>query len=212
MDPWYLEDLRYRVPVPKLFRSVEKGGAFARCVDCERDLLATETPYLVEKALRGSETVYEFAICMECRDSLEERLSRESRDRVARFFLVHVRGILSREARIRMAVEEERERWLRAAEPQAADAGPLLLPWLDRCVLFGTAAEQCGERVVLALCQRQELLVGSMPWMIGEPALEQFQGILSKQTREELDGWKDEHMGTPPEFEELLKGPRVVIV
>lgn len=233
MDPWFLEDIHFRMKIPRLFSSVEHGGVFTECVECGRDLRPPGTFYLIEKALRASETIYEFALCLDCREGLETMISEESKGRIEAFFESNAFGLLSREIRIRRAAQDRvvfsdmgrgdgaLEYDLRSAGQDARpDTGPdgqgrasmLLAPWIDRCLIRTTPEARCKERVLIGVCDGPDLLVGPMPWMLSDEALENMQEILSVATKEELGRWKDETLGMPPELEELLRGPRFVLV
>ncbi|MGE9293575.1 MAG: hypothetical protein ACQKBW_08180, partial [Puniceicoccales bacterium] len=73
-------------PVPKVFYSFETGEAFRSCTLCERDLFATDTRYIIEKAFRKKETIFEYAMCLDCVEREQQNLSINSRKLINHFF------------------------------------------------------------------------------------------------------------------------------
>ena len=51
-----------------------------------------------------------------------------------------------------------------------------------------------------------------MPFIIGDEAMEEMQGLLSQKTQDELDRFVDDNFGLPPELKELLKDKPLVLV
>lgn len=78
-------------PIAPEFHSVEHGGLFQYCLGCERDLLANEEAYLVEKVYSQSEVIYEYALCQNCAGNMQEELSKESKKSVRRYIKKHRR-------------------------------------------------------------------------------------------------------------------------
>ena len=70
-----------RLPIPEAFHSFESGAAFQCCSVCSSPFGA-ELPYVIEKGFLKGETIYEVAICLDCRGGIREELSEESRQRI----------------------------------------------------------------------------------------------------------------------------------
>lgn len=187
------------VPIPEVLYSEETGAPFARCLQCERDLHAGGVPYLIEKAFRAvpdydaRETVFEYALCLTCYESLSAALSEASR------------------ARIQAFVAERVDFGARAADLLSEeDAAPAR--WLDRCIVDGSPAGALGEYQLLAHCQGNRLVLSHLPCLIGGPAIEAMTALLSQKTRDELGGFQNDLLGPAPDVEELLTGPRPVLL
>lgn len=202
MNDDYLGNVAKRIALPTRFHSVEKARPFGNCVDCELELTGSGVPYLIEKALRGAETVYEFALCMTCRDKLESSLSKESLSRIEDMYRSQMGRMYHRYFRLRRLLQEDSLRSL----PDGLD------PWLSSCAVTGRSVTPKDERIEIALCQGSELLLGDFPMMISESTMETMMELLSKASRDELDRWRDEKLSPSPEWQELLGGPRVFVM
>ena len=65
------------IKIPKEFYNSESKSLFTHCKCCNIKL-DTGVPYMVEKAFKGNETVFEFAICHPCIENLHAELSEKS--------------------------------------------------------------------------------------------------------------------------------------
>lgn len=65
------------------FHSVEHDGPFEHCSRCGATLNEGNA-YQINKAWRGGECIFEYAFCTECRDSLLEEFSEESKRNLMR--------------------------------------------------------------------------------------------------------------------------------
>lgn len=70
-----------RMPIPEAFHSFESGRAFDCCSVCTSAFGET-VPYVIEKGFLKGETIYEVAICLDCRGSIRGELSEESKQRI----------------------------------------------------------------------------------------------------------------------------------
>ena len=66
------------VEIPKWFYPFLEDRPFKRCLICEQELLGGDVQYLIEKAWKGTEVIFEYAICLACIESQQEELSLES--------------------------------------------------------------------------------------------------------------------------------------
>lgn len=78
------------------FYSEEHDGPFTHCSKCSYSL-EDGHPYQVNKSWKDTECIFEYAFCHQCRESLLEEFSTESKLNLIRFqqkhFKVHVKGI-----------------------------------------------------------------------------------------------------------------------
>jgi hypothetical protein len=177
--------------IPKVFHCEQTGSLFDRCLVCG-NLLTSWTTYLIEKARRGGETLYEYAVCLACYASLREDLSAASTAAVDRFF------------------DERVDFQLRNIELKAIARGRVE-PWLSECVVYRTPIEPQGEYQMFALCRGSSLIMDRFPYAICGEAVEELLELLSPKTRGEMDRFIEEHLGLPPE---VVRGPadRVVLL
>ena len=183
-------------PIPKVFWSDLTGKPFEQCIMCERHLLEDGTQYLVEKAIKTykgryvKDTVFEYAICMDCRDTMHEKLSEESRVALSGYFNSRFNPA-ERVAKYEHGTVEER---------------------LKHCLLEGEEPSEGGEYQIYALCDGSDMINDLMPFMIRGESLEAVMHLISAKSLDELNGFMKENFTGPPEFKEILDGgPRVFI-
>lgn len=63
------------IPLPEIFWSFETGQPMEHCSLCGCDLMVPDTNYLIEKAFKNRETVFEHALCLKCYTDAHESLS-----------------------------------------------------------------------------------------------------------------------------------------
>jgi hypothetical protein len=226
-----------RIPIPERFHSDETEAPFSECLVCECSLLDASTEYLIEKAYRRfaeydvQETVFEYAICMECHLEIVESFSEPSQQRCESYFDERV-DLPGRAQRLLAdpidapegAADADETAGDAAGEENAASdhtmvtGGPLvrhgpdpedvdLDDWLDACIVHGTAPEEMDEYQILGHCVGDEMLVTHLPLMIGSAAMDEVAQLLSNETLDELGGFRDEYFGLPPELKRDLSGP-----
>jgi len=72
------------------FQSLEHDGPFEHCSRCAASLLDGR-PYQINKAWRGGECIFEYAFCLDCRDSLLSEFSEESKGNLLQYQEQHMR-------------------------------------------------------------------------------------------------------------------------
>ena len=80
------EDASSRKPLPREFWSEHDEAPFRTCSDCSAPLEAPEALYVISKAWRDGEVVFEFALCMGCSMALFSQYSEESKQSLAVYF------------------------------------------------------------------------------------------------------------------------------
>ncbi len=185
-----------RIPIPESLHSIETGDPIATCLACDAPLLDGPTEYLVEKGYRQyeaydvQETVFEYAICMDCHADMRQSFSEPSKRRCQAYLSEHV-DLAARTGRL-----------LDADSRDPAD-------WTRQCVVHGTPRDELTEYQVIAHCQGDELLLTHLPLLMGGPAIDALAQRLSSETLDDLGGFRDEHLGLPPELKRDLQGPIV---
>lgn len=169
------------VPIPSQFHSLYHEGPFRNCIDCNRDLIADNCMYGIERVFRGTEPVMEMAICMDCRNKISEDLSKESSQRISAFL----------EERFDFEMRfEDTKKW----------GGDEIEKWLDRCILLKTPKQECRNFQIAAICRGGLMSIDLLPIMISEEASREMQKLMSKKTRDRLGDMVDEFFGQPSEF------------
>lgn len=181
------------VDIPKELCSSETGRPFKSCLICESEFDEYDQ-YMVEKAVRKyndfgvQDTVFEYAVCMDCYATLSADFSEESRLRLDTYFGERVD-------------QEAREQHLATFE---ADD---MAPRLGTCMVTGATIDDLEEYQIVGHCIGSRLVVGPAPFMIGGPTIDEIVGLLSAETADALGGLRDKYFGLPPEFE-----PHVLIL
>ncbi|UXP31459.1 hypothetical protein N6H18_13980 [Reichenbachiella agarivorans] len=185
--------------IPKIFFSDYLGTPFQRCIQCECDLLIEEKPYLIEKALKpyGSydaySTLFEYAVCMRCAEGMKSMLSKESLANLMHYFSTHTDHVGYRQELASMG-----------------DFDPI--KWIEKCMISGRDVSELTECQIYAFCAGDQLVFSEFPYMISGPVLDEVVDLISAETKDELDRFKDEFVDGPSEFQDLLKsGPKVFI-
>ena len=175
------------LPIPQTFLNSDTKAPMTNCIQCDYDLMKGDRYYMIEKvfkhypALARTEVLFEYAICSHCYEKMKEALSVESMMNLSNYTMENTdfEGMQRR-------IEEH---------PDNPDA------WLSHCMIKGTAKEEMTEFQMGACFKGDRLVTNFMPpFMIGELAMEEMNELLSKETKDEMDGFMDEHFGVPPEL------------
>ncbi len=181
------------VEIPAILRKHEDGKLHHECIECGTGLLQEGKRYVIERALRrypGVErldTIFEYAICLDCAEELHNSFSIESREAIIDFFMKS-KTFMTRGQMIRFAIEGGRTSHLGL--------------WFDRCAITGEEVSGMEEYQVAAFCVGDRLELSLLPYVIGGAAADQLMGRLSNKTIDDLDDFSGRHFGLPPEFGE----------
>lgn len=183
--------------IPRLFRNTEEEF-FQSCNFCGKDLQDSGEAYHIQRSLRYnqefgvSECIFEAAICFACQAEVSRSFSEESRNRLTEFF----QGIMLP----RLLFED-----------QHSSNDELMDERLQTCLITGRPIEDGEEYLVSGECLHDKLCLTGGPNLISENGMEEYQALLSPQTKDELNGFRNNLNDVPPELEDLFR-PRPVIV
>ena len=175
------------LPIPDIFRNSDTRGLMTNCIQCDYDLMLGDRYYMIEKvfkrypALDKVEVLFEYAICSHCYEKMKDALSAESMTNLSLYMMQNTdfQALTQR-------MEENPE------DPEK---------WLSHCMIKGTPKEEMTEFQMGACFMGDRLITNfTPPFMIGELAMEEMNELLSKETKDEMDGFMDEHFGVPPEL------------
>ena len=193
------KDNQSLVDIPKVFFSDLTGAPIKSCISCECDLIGTNVPYLIEKALKpyngyqSFSTVFEYAICMSCAEAMKGTISTLSMKRINQYFVENI----DFEKRRRIILESE------STDYQTR---------LNNCMVKGLDAKEVGELQIYAQCVGDRMVSGEFPYMVSGVALDEVVNLLSPKSIDDLDRFKNEVVEGPSEFQDLLQGgPKVFI-
>ena len=132
------------------------------------------------------DTIFEYAMCINCMEEMRKSLSEESRQKVDNYLLEHSN------------LDERRNKLLSKENIDVDD-------WISNCIINNESTHELQEYQIMCQCQGKHMLFTYMPFMISCTASEEMQELLSKQTKDELDRFYDTHLGIPPEYKEFFK-------
>ncbi|MCB1123531.1 MAG: hypothetical protein KJT03_18405 [Verrucomicrobiae bacterium] len=164
------------IPIPEKFWSFETGKPFETCSLCGTELLQSGANYLVEKAFKKTEVIFEYAICRDCRMKVMNELSRKSLKLIDHYFSEHV----DEEARLEKLWKES---------PRSADG------WISHCLVKGTPVEELEEYQVGGLFTGDNMVLADFPFALGGVAIDEIIHLLSDETLGALNDFSDKVFG-----------------
>lgn len=180
--------------IPKPFKSVETGEDFKCCLICD-ELLETKSRYFIEKIftqnlkLGSSETLYEYAICEPCLNKMQEELSKESLQSIQNLYRMHGFNIIKK------------------MEHLLASKNYDINSWLKACSFTAKPIMECSEYQITGMVENGLFVFGETPLVVSDDFLALTNEVLSKKTKDFLDGFKDDFFDLSPELKDLIKGP-----
>ena len=190
------------IPIPLVFKQKFNGKPFSHCLVCEKELIASGAHYLIEKAVRrykdynSEDIVFEYAICTDCHQHMLVHYSQESLEAMRAFFAEHVDFKLRQETMREMA------------EKEAFNTGD----WIRNCLVRGTPVENLEEYQMGCECIGDRMIISSMPYIIGGPAIDELTMQLSNETIDQMRGLMDKFLGLPPDLRKLLNDSGILIL
>ncbi len=184
----------YRNPsIPKVFYSDLSARPIENCAFCSKELLRPGVFYSIEKVIKNHRVDFEYAICFDCSNQMKSEMSEESIQNIERYMLEH------------RFEEKSREILFSEEEVDAED-------FLKACRIKGTPVDELDEYQMIAVFEGDELSQRAFPIIIGIEAIEELNGLLSAKTKGEMDKYLDELTGLPPEFIELFKEKKKLLI
>ncbi len=192
----YQEDQMF-IPIPEILYSDLTGKPMTNCVSCDRNLLNSSEPYIIEKAFRHyseygiNNTIFEYIMCMPCAQNVHESMSVESRKKIEEYF-----------AHIDLP-RRSQELW--------EEFGNDFDSWVKKCLVNGSDINQQDEYQLCAQCVGDKVVFSLLPYMLSFDASDEIASLLSAKTLEEYDRFIDDNFGLPPEFKKALKDNPVIL-
>ncbi len=184
------EDLR---EIPKGLYSYIDDKPFTNCIECHKYLLSGDTEYLVERICKNypeygtTETIFDYALCMNCAMRLHSEMSLESQQTLQRFFMKNI-DLESRQ---------------KLSNPSIDDT-------IANCIVSGKSIDECKEFQVCAHCVGDKVYMGNPPYMLSGSVLEEIMNLLSNKTQDIMNGFYSRHRTPTPGIYE--PDPRLVLV
>ncbi len=187
------------IPVPVTFYPDGSDKPFCNCKMCDKELLNSEEPYLIEKAFgqdvkTGERTVvFELAYCMACLQEVHATLSEESKEKIQIYFVENTDL-------------EKRDAELKKYELFDADI------WLHSCIVKNKSIDDVKEFQIYALCHGEDLLFHHAPYMVCGEAVDEIADLLSNKSLDILNDLMADIIDLPPEYSELFKTRTPILI
>ena len=180
-------------PIPEEFYSFETDAPFTSCLECESDLKNGQ-PYLIEKAFKNhieyqvKDTVFDYALCMNCAEQLRDEMSKKSINTLIQFFSERI-NFGDHVSRMHQSPIEN----------------------IKSCMITGQNVEECHEYQIYAYCVNDTISNDMPPYMVSGEVMEEILPLLSKETKDDLNGFFNKHFAPDPSLMEPV-GPRFVLI
>jgi hypothetical protein len=180
--------------IPEDFHSDLEQNIFCDCTFCGDNLLKGEVSYMIEKSFKVNpnnnkrNTVFEYAICMDCNTRKMKAMSAESVSNIQQYMANNflLEGLNDH-------VDDE-------SDPFA------------KCLVTGTPIEELEEYNIVGHFIGDKMISGQFPILISPSIGEEIQELLSQQTKDEFDDFMSTITNVPPELKALFKTKRPVFV
>jgi hypothetical protein len=151
------------IPIPEIFWSFETGKPITSCKLCGCDLMQPGTNYLVEKAFKMGETIFEHALCLDCYTECNQSMSEDSRLRIRDYFAE------------RIDVDGRQEELLNAH-------GTNHEKWISHCMVKGFPVREVDEYQLYGFCIDKDLIFSGAPYVLCGDVIEEILELLSAET------------------------------
>ena len=182
------------IPIPSFFYSFDTNAPFSQCTMCNEDLQQF-SKYFIEKVfkqnrvLNKSEIVYEYAICASCASSMTSEISNESKMAITQLYDDYSENFLCKLD------------YLHRTEKYTIDS------WIERCSLTGKEVRLCNEYAVNAIIEDSRLVYEHTPIVISDDFVLKIQEVLSKETKDTFDNFRDKITDGSTSVEDLIFSP-----
>jgi len=191
--------LEHLIDIPQFFQSDGDGKPFEYCLVCGKYLLDGETNYVIEKAMKNyddfefSSTIYEYAMCTHCHAEIQKSMSEES---IANIQAYYQQKVIQKGKQI-MTID------LRSFDINS---------WMSKCFFTEKPLKEMKEYQMVGQFRGDKLLINQPPMIIGDEIIEEMSGLISDKTIDEMNGFKEQYLGPPPELQELIYGRKLIFI
>ncbi len=182
--------------IPEEFFSFETNKPFERCIECDAYLLDGRE-YMIEKAYRkykgfsAVDTVFDYAICVECATKMRNEFSRESLRRIDNYFQTGIQF----------------SKFLHKSDEKLD-----IKACLGSCIIKDHRIEDLEEYQTYAYCHGDKIYKGVPPYLVGGPAIDEVLELVSNPTMDFLNGFYNKHFSPDPSLMNPTPSPKLVFV
>ena len=184
--------------IPKEFYPFESTEPFNECMMCGVDLSLGITDYFVEKAVKNNvayqvqDIVFEYAICSSCAQNMQQSISKESQKNMQLFFANH-------------------PNFMNKIQAYQQGEGEPVDELISKCSLNGESIEEMHEYMMFGHFRGDKMLATTMPYILGGKAMDELSELMSNETIDQMNDFKNQYFGGPAELEDLWKGKPVFL-
>ncbi len=185
------------ISLPEEFLSSKTSKPIGHCMICGKNLLTDNSPYLIEKAFQKNissqkfEVIFEYALCSVCQHNAASELSVESMKRIKMYYDLYV------------DFDKRQERLANRENHKLSD-------FISDCIITKKPILEYNSYRIGGMCFQNRLLLGNFPFAIGEKAIDEIQELISKKTRDFLDGFKEKVI--PPEVRDKVPDDFLILI
>ena len=194
-QPKYIWDLP-SIEIPPEFYSDKTGLKFSECNMCNHVFVEGDS-YIIEKSFKRNkktakaELIFEYSLCHKCQENLKSELSEKSIQNIHMYYQLYV------------DFKKRSEKFLNENSKNLEN-------WISKCIITEKPIAEEEEFTIGGLFFDNKLVLDAMPFALSEKAIYEMQEILSKKTKEFLDGFQNEIF--PPEIREKIPDGRLILL
>ena len=163
--------------IPPSFHSLEHDEPFQKCLACEKRFDELSDPYKITKVFKGTECVFEYAMCLPCQQELAQSFSEESRQTMMNFFEQNPH--ISKRSE-KLGESQDHKEWTR------------------RCATCDTALAEVNDYSIACMGFGNHMVYDPFPMMVCSQCERDLQSKLSKSTRDSWDKFILDNFEGPP--------------
>ena len=177
-------------PIAKDFYPFDSDKPFATCTMCQNEL-AQSSDYIIEKARKDADVIFELAMCLPCAEKMRNQLSKDSKSRIENYM----------DARVDFKAR---------AQHFLDNPSDNINDYIGHCVVTGENIDPKEEHQIYSYCSGKKMIYSAMPYAISGAVMEEIQELLSPETKQEMDDFMDQYL-IPDDLRDLLKGRPVFV-
>lgn len=186
--------------IPGIFYSDLSGKPFQHCFQCEKELIKSGENYIIEKAFMQNltyeikNTLFEYAMCIDCYKKVHNSFSSKSLDNMRQFF------------NQRVNFEKRNAELLKKGD--SCDVNN----WISNCLVNDSPINEVKEFQLACHCIGPNIIYDQLPYMISVEAMDEVIELISNETLGEMDDFKKKLTSPSPELEELFNRKKLLVV
>jgi len=186
--------------IPSIFYSDLTGKPFETCIHCDIDLINSGVNYIIEKAFIQTlpylvkNTIFEYAMCLNCWEKVRKNLSVVSLNNLQEFF------------------QKKVDFKLRNKELHSKEDNLNIDNWISNCIINNSAMNEAKEFQLACHCIGDQIIYDQLPYMLSGEAADELIELISNQTLGEMDDFKDKLIRPSPDLEELFNKKKLLVL